>query len=602
LIDQVFRLNLREDVFPANIEQHHQFIGVYNNVRRKLVDTLKLDQSIQVLQDHKNEWACLPVLEKLALLDILRQRLADKSEVWVEASIQGKQMKLHTPEEGEEWISGPWILAVGINGYIDTLRALAQSQILLPKKIRTRQDGQVAAHIFPNTLLDKVMLSGVTAEVWMQPGITEANLKDGMAAFYRQKNPQGKVSLVLGAGNIAGIPPRDTLSRLFGLGEVVILKMSPINDYLGPVFEDIFAPFIQAGYLRFAYGGADVGAYLVHHPGVEEIHMTGSLRTYQTILFGSGPEGAEQQRRNEPIMIKPFTGELGGISPNIIVPGKWSKADIRFQAENVVTMKLHNAGHNCVATQVLVLPEAWDQRDEFLEAVRQQMRNFPPRVSYYPGAAAHQKEAVAAHPEAELLGGEIPRTLITNLDPNASDEACFQKEFFCPVLAQTSLPGNDAAEFLRNAIRFCNEKLYGTLGATVIIHPKTLKQLGPGFETALTDLHYGSIGINIWSAAAFLLVQATWGAFPGHTTADIQSGFGFAGNSFLFEKPERTVIWGSFYPFPRTWLNGKKAILPKPPWFLTNKTAHTTTRGVTRITLDAKWRRLPGILLSALGG
>ncbi|MGB8215051.1 MAG: aldehyde dehydrogenase family protein [Anaerolineales bacterium] len=566
------------------------------------MDTLKLDQSIQALQEHKNEWASLPIPEKLALLDAIRQRLAEKSLAWVEASVRGKQMKLHSPEEGEEWTGGPWTLAEGINGYMDSLRSLAQGQVLMPKRIHTRSNGQVAARIFPNTLLDRLMLNGITAEVWMQPGVTEVTLEEKMAAFYRQKNVEGKVCLVLGAGNVAGIPPRDVLYRLYGLGHVVILKMSPINDYLGPIFEYIFAPFVQAGYLRFAYGGGDVGNYLVHHAGVQEIHMTGSVHTYQAILFGNGPEGEQRKRQNRPLLDKPFTGELGGVTPTIIVPGKWSRADIRYQAENVLTMKLQNAGHNCVATQVLVLSETWGQRDEFLDAVRKLMRELPPRKCYYPGAAEHQKEAVALHPDAEILGGEIPRTLITGLDPNAEDEACFQEEFFCPVFAQTSLPGKDAADFLRNAVRFCNEKLYGTLGVSVIIHPGTRKQLGPDFEAALTDLHYGSIGVNIWNAAAFLLVQATWGAFPGHTTDNIQSGFGIVGNSFLFEKPERTVVRGSFYPFPRTWLHGDPAFLPKPPWFITNKTAHITTREVARITLDPKFRYLPAILWYAYRG
>jgi aldehyde dehydrogenase (NAD(P)+) len=583
--------------------QHRQCDGVVKGHQEKdFVDTFILDQSIMALQEHKNEWAHLPIPEKLALLEEIRQRLSASSEAWVDASVRGKQMKAHSPEEGEEWTGGPWTLAEGINGYKDTLHALARGQILMPKEIHTRYDGQVAARIFPNTLLDKLMLNGITAEVWMQPGVTEANLQEKMASFYKQKSPEGKIALVLGAGNVAGIPPRDALYRLYGLGQVVLLKMSPVNDYLGPIFEDIFAPFIQAGYLRFAYGGADVGDYLVHHAGVEQVHMTGSAHTYQTILFGKGPEGLERKRQNQPFLNKPFTGELGGVTPTILVPGKWSKADIQYQAENVVTMKLQNAGFNCVATQVLILSDTWEQRDEFMDAIRRLMRTLPARKSYYPGADRRQKEVVAAHPEAEILGGDVPRTLITGLDPNVENEVCFQKEFFSPVFAQTSLPGKDTAEFLHNAVRFCNEKLYGTLGVTILIQPKTIKQLGPDFEGALSDLHYGSIGVNIWNAAAFLLVQATWGAFPGHTSGDIQSGIGFVGNSFLFEKPERTVIRGSFYPFPRTWLHGDPAFLPKPPWFITNKTAHTTTKGVAKITLDPRYRHLPAILLSALRG
>ena len=566
------------------------------------MNTVSLEQSIQVLQDHKDEWACLPIPEKLALLDTIRQRLAVKSQAWVEASVQGKQMQLHAPEAGEEWTGGPWTLAEGINGYIDSLRALEFGQFLMPKKIHTLSNGQLAVRVFPNTIFDRIMLSGVTAEIWMQPGVTQANLSEKMAAFYHQKNPSGKVSLILGAGNVAGIPPRDLLYRLYSLGHVAILKMNPINDYLGPVFEYIFAPFIQAGYLRFAYGGGDVGNYLVHHPGVDEVHITGGLHTYQAILFGSGPDGEERKRQNRPFLTKPFSGELGGVTPTIIIPGKWSKADIRFQAENVATMKLQNAGCNCVASQVLVMSETWQQHDEFLDAVRRLMQDLPARKSYYPGTADRQQEAVKAHPQAELFSGDVPRTLIAGIDPQAEAELCFQKELFSPVLAQIDLPGMGPAEFLQNAVRFCNEKLYGNLGATILIHPKTLKLLGPDFDSALTALHYGAIGINIWNASAFLLVQATWGAFPGSTTTDIQSGFGIVGNSFMFEKPERTVMRGSFYPFPRSWLHGDPAFLPKPPWFVTNKTAHITTRGVAKITMDPKWRYLPAILWSALRG
>ena len=566
------------------------------------MDTVNLDQSIQALQDHKDEWTCLSIPKKLALLEQTLRRLAENCQAWVEASVKGKQMQLLAPEAGEEWTGGPWTLAEGINGYIDSLRALEHGQILMPGKIHTLINGQVAARVFPNSLFDKLMFNGITAEVWMQPGVTQANLTEKMAAFYKQENPPGKVALILGAGNVAGIPPRDMLHRLYSLGHVVILKMSPINDYLGPVFETIFAPFIQAGYLRFAYGGGDVGSYLVQHPGVEEIHMTGGVHTYQAILFGSGPEGEARKRLNQPLLKKPFTGELGGVTPTIIVPGKWSKADICYQAENVATMKLQNAGCNCVASQVLVLSKTWPQHDEFLEALRKLMQDLPARNSYYPGTADRQQEAVRAHPEAELFSGDVPRSMIVGVDPAAEAELCFQKELFSPVLAQVDLPGRDTAEFLQKAVQFCNEKLYGTLALTILIHPKTVKQLGAEFESAQTDLHYGAIGVNIWNASAFLLVQATWGAFPGSTTDNIQSGFGIVGNSFMFESPERTVMRASFYPFPRSWLHGDPAFLPKPPWFVTNKTAHVTARRVAKITIDPKWRYLPGIIWSGLRG
>jgi hypothetical protein len=60
----------------------------------------------------------------------------------------------------------------------------------------------------------------------------------------------------------------------------------------------------------------------------------------------------------------------------------------------------------------------------------------------------------------------------------ASKDICFTQESWCGVTAQTALPGADAAEYLRNAVRFCNETLWGTLNAGIIVHPKTVESLG----------------------------------------------------------------------------------------------------------------------------
>lgn len=156
------------------------------------MDSSKLNHSIQVLQDHKNAWATLPIAQKIDLLVRTRKRLSEMGEAWVEASVRGKQMNPNSPEVGEEWTDGPWTLAAGINGYLDTLRALSKGYLLKPKKIYTRSNGQVAAQIFPNNVFDTLLLNGIAAEVWMQPGVTEANLDAQMATLYRQKKPKGK--------------------------------------------------------------------------------------------------------------------------------------------------------------------------------------------------------------------------------------------------------------------------------------------------------------------------------------------------------------------------------------------------------------------------
>ena len=88
--------------------------------------------------------------------------------------------------------------------------------------------------VFPTALSDKLLFSGFTASIWQEPSVTKENLSDNIGEFYRRENPEGRVSLVLGAGNVASIGPLDVIHKLFVEGQVVLLKMNPVNDYLGP--------------------------------------------------------------------------------------------------------------------------------------------------------------------------------------------------------------------------------------------------------------------------------------------------------------------------------------------------------------------------------
>lgn len=562
-----------------------------------------LDNAIRVLGQHKDEWAALPLGRKSALLLQARANLGAEAEAWVGAAVRGKQLDERSPWVGEEWITGPWALASGINGYIDTLRALAAGHPPALPAVTTRANGQVIVKVFPWNWSSWLLFNGITSEVWMQPGVTRANLAEHVAPFYRQPARDGKVALVLGAGNINSIAPLDVLYKLYVEGQVVLLKLNPVNDYLAPVLARIFAPFVAAGFLHIASGGAALGAYLARHAGIDEIHVTGSARTHDAIVYGAGPEAAARKARDERVTSKRVTSELGGAGPTIVVPGPWTGADIQFQAEHIVTMKLHNAGSNCVASQVLVIPREWDRAADLLAAVRRLLRDLPPRIAYYPGAVDRVRQVLAMYPQAEVFGdGASPRVLIAGLDPDNVDEYCFREELFGPILAQTSLPGASPAAYLANAVRFANERLYGSLGATLLVHPGTIKALGAAMDGALAALRYGSIGLNVWNAAAFLLTESAWGAYPGEEHRDVQSGMGVAHNTFMLSNTEKTVVRGSFYTFPRGLLHGDFSLLPHPPWFVTNRMAPVTARRITSFAVDPGWRHLPGILSAALRG
>ncbi|HEX2254209.1 MAG TPA: aldehyde dehydrogenase family protein, partial [Thermoanaerobaculia bacterium] len=471
----------------------------------------------------------------------------------------------------------------------------------LPGPVETRADGRVVAPVFPASLWDRMFFPGVHAEVWMQPGVAAETLAENQGLAHRSQGAcddaaPGRVALVLGAGNVSSIGPMDVLYKLFAELQVVLYKSHPVQDPLGPLFEEAFSPLIDAGSVRVVYGGAEVGEYLVDHEGVDEIHITGSDKTYEAIVFGAGEEGERRKREDRPRLTKRFTAELGNVSPVLVVPGPWSPSDVAYQAENLVSMMANNAGFNCNAVRVVVLQEEWPQRAQLLAEVRRVLAATPTRPAYYPGAADRFETLVAAHPNAELFGeaapGELPWALLPDLDPTDEDDPAFRMEAFCGLFGETALPAPSAATFLDRAVEFCNERLWGTLNATILIHPDSLADpaTAAAYDRALASLRYGTIAVNIWAGVGYGMVTTPWGAFPGHSAQDIQSGLEVVHNTFLFDRPEKSIVRAPF----RSW--------PKPPWFVTHKTAAPLGRDLTRFEAQPSPFKLPAIFLAALRG
>jgi len=524
------------------------------------IDTLAFDRALDELHDGARRWVALRTSAKADLLERVRETTYREAARWAHAGARAKGID-GTQLAGEEWLSGPWALLYALNRYIRTLRDIARDGTprVPAARVHERPDGRITVEVFPDGLYDRVLLSGIRAEVWMQDGVTRDSLGSTTAAWYKQSSPQPRVALVLGAGNIAAIPPLDVLYKLIADGAVCIVKMNPVNEYLGPIFEDALKPLVEGGFLRFAYGGADAGKALTAHPLVDEIHITGSDRTFNAIVAGG--------------VNKPITAELGNVSPTIVVPGSWTDADFRFQAEQIVTQKLHNGGFNCIASQVLILPRDWDGTPKLLQQIERVMREALDRPAYYPGAADRCEQIAGAH-ETQRYGrdgdGFVARALV-RVDANADDPA-FEIEAFASALVVTTLPG-DAANYLRDAVAFANDRLWGTLGANLVIHPATMREHASALDDAIANLRYGCVAVNAWTGVGFLLAEATWGAYPGHTIDDVRSGIGAVHNSYLFDRAEKSVVYAPFAPFPRSIAGYGAALLPKPPWFVTNRFA-----------------------------
>jgi acyl-CoA reductase-like NAD-dependent aldehyde dehydrogenase len=426
-----------------------------------------LDTAVAALQERKKAWTAVSPRERIAIIEEITRGFLAVSGRWAAACIEAEGLD---PERGqsEEVLVGPYFVVRNLRLLRLALLAIARhGRPRIPGSVRTRRDGQVTARVFPYDIWDRIFYAGVTADVWMQPGVTEASLPSTQAVAYRGER-KGGVALVLGAGNVSSIGPMDALYKLFVEDQVVLYKTHPVNVYLGPLLEEGMKALVDRGFLNVVYGGAEEGAYLCRHPGVDEIHITGSDRTYEAIVFGPGEEGRRRKERNEPLLAKRVTAELGNVSPVIVVPGpagSWSPADLRYQAENLVTMLVNNAGFNCNATRVILQHAASPQREDLLGAMRPLLRETPLRRAWYPGAADRWSAFAAAHPEAEHFGNRtgdsLPWTLIHSLDPQSREDVCYTTEAFCGVFAETPIAAPSIPAYLEQAVAFANETLWG---------------------------------------------------------------------------------------------------------------------------------------------
>lgn len=553
----------------------------------------ELDQALDVLKDNARSFARLSPQEKAQLCQETMKTLAPEAEAWARAGARAKGLQ---EDHGEDWYTGPVPTMRNLRLLSHQLEAIAKTgKPSLPEdRIRTRQDGRVEVKVFPTDAMDSSLFSGFTVHQLMMPGLTAAATREKMGGFYQQSEPMGGVSLILGAGNVAAIPPMDALYKSFAEGYVNIVKMNPVNEWAGPFIERGFKPFIDRGFLRVVYGGGDTGKYLVEHPIVEDIHITGSNHTHDMIVWG--PPGKERDRRkaeNDPVLKKRITSELGNVSPVVIVPDNYSDGELEFIARNVCGMVSHNASFNCNAAKLLVTSKGWAQRDKLLKRMGEIFAETPTRPAYYPGAHDRYAELIRGREIARFGEGnqqKLAWTLIRNVDSSRTDEPIFETEPFCGLISETTLPETDPAEFLSAVTSFLNDRVWGTLNAMLMISPRLerSREVGEALDRTILELRYGTVAINQWPGLVFGLTSPAWGGHPSATLQNIQSGIGWVHNTYLLEGIEKSVLRGP--------LNG----FPKPVWFSNHKKLYGLGKKLLALEARPSWLKIPGLALSAL--
>ncbi|MBA2350992.1 MAG: aldehyde dehydrogenase [Burkholderiales bacterium] len=550
----------------------------------------RIDAMLARLREGARAFAKLPIADRIALARGMQAGYLKIADASVKAGCAAKG----TTNTGEEWALNPWMTVRHLRLIIESLGALQQTGNTRIGKVATAADGSLRVQVFPASRLDGMLFSKVRVDVHMQPRISEQAMHESRARFYKKPDHDGRIALVLGAGNIAAVAVMDLLTKMFNEGKACVFKMNPVNAYLGPYIEQAFADAIAKDYLAVVYGGAEEGAYLVQHKDIAEIHITGSDKTYDAIVWG--PPGAEREARkarNDPLLKKPITAELGNVSPVIVVPGPYSEKELCYQAEDIAATSTTNGSFNCNAARVVLTPRGWRPRSQLLARVESVFAATPPRNAYYPGARKRWDELMHGRSNARTFGAPAANTLPwTLLSLNAGDNAepAFREEFFCPVLGEAEIGSNDPLAFLDEAVNFANGRLWGTLSATLIVHPKSMKdaRIREAVENAIVRLRYGTVGVNAWPGMSFAFGTPPWGAFPGSSQKDIQSGSGFVHNTPMLEGIEKTVLRHPLTTFP------------KPAYFPSHKTVNAMMPRMTAFEERQALAKVPGVLAAAM--
>ncbi|MBI1747007.1 MAG: aldehyde dehydrogenase family protein [Acidobacteria bacterium] len=314
---------------------------------------------------------------------------------------------------------------------------------------------------------------------------TPAELPNKFAMSVRQ--PLGVCGLISPWNFPMAIPSWKIMPALV-CGNTVVLKPAPETPlsaaHLVKILEDVGVP---PGVVNMVHGGADIGAALTRHSGVQVISFTGSNTTGRLVAQACAPD------------FRRCHLEMGGKNAIIVM----DDANLELAIDGAVWGGFGTSGQRCTAaSRVIVHQKVYKA---FLEGFTERTRRLrvgdgqDPSVQVGPLVRLSQMEKVLSYIRIgmdegakRLIGGRrlesgayakgffVEPTIFGDVDPNMR---IAQEEIFGPVSAV--IPCDDLAQ----AIAIANRVSYG-LSAAIYT-----QDINKAF-TAMRDLHTGIFYVN----------------------------------------------------------------------------------------------------------
>ena len=529
---------------------------------------IEIDRKINSLRTSSKQFSTIQNSELISMFEECIQNIKSVAYYWATVGADNKGVT-DTTAEGEEWLGGPFASVFGLQYYIETLKDLNKplDESLLNKDLNTYK-------VFPNNILEQIFFPFISAEVKFNKNLSFKDIQKYRGYAMRYPH-QPNVTLVLGAGNVSCIPLLDVIYHIVTKRSVIYLKLNPVNEYLLPVYEKIFQNFISSGFMVITKGSLDESQYMVQHKGIDHIHLTGSDETYELIVYGRKLNDEEKKSKSlKKVNPVSFSSELGNVTPIVIHPGNWSNGELKFQARKIVTAKLNNGGFNCISAQVVILPENWKHTDKLIMYIKQYMKNIDDRFSYYPNSLSLLNKL-------EKDGNYTRENSDTCATPHLTREIKAYSKYETSEVWGTSIYfkkiiSSDNKDYMQKVVDYCNETLWGNLGATVLFKKYKSKKNKEYINFYINNLRYGTVAINEWSAIGFIIPTLPWGGYPGNKDNDIQSGQDFVHNSLFFESPQNGIVYSKF----------RMSNIIDPLWFVTNKKGKKVFKNLTYFQID----------------